>query len=66
MTIVNPLEWYMNLHVDVYTIMFAETALLIVLQFSEKFLSEFTARKMCHAGSGALLLLLRSEEWEAR
>mmetsp|Transcript_529 Transcript_529/g.1040 ORF Transcript_529/g.1040 Transcript_529/m.1040 type:complete len:207 (-) Transcript_529:34-654(-) len=44
-----------------------ETLLLLFLQFGEKIMpSNFAARKICHAGTGALMLLLNSKDWLAR
>lgn len=52
---------------SVHTIIALQTALLIFLQFGEKALpSLFAARKACHAGSGALMLLLDSRDPIAR
>eukprot|EP00438_Fugacium_kawagutii_P019512 Skav235645 [mRNA] locus=scaffold358:583803:588065:- [translate_table: standard] len=55
----------MQLSVEV--IIALQTALLIFLQFGDKALpSLFAARKACHAGSGALMLLLDSRDPIAR
>mmetsp|Transcript_31542 Transcript_31542/g.57980 ORF Transcript_31542/g.57980 Transcript_31542/m.57980 type:complete len:208 (-) Transcript_31542:98-721(-) len=44
-----------------------ETLLLLFLQFGEKIMpSNFAARKICHAGSGALMLLLDPQDPMAR
>lgn len=52
---------------NVYTVIAVQTLLLLFLQFGESVLpSNFAARKACHAGSGLLMLQLRSEEVEAR
>lgn len=52
---------------DVYTVIAVQTLLLLFLQCGENVLpSNFAARKACHAGSGALMLQLHSEEVEAR
>ena len=51
----------------VYSVIAIQTCLLLFLQFGDQILlSNFAARKACHAGSGLLMLLLRSEELEAR
>lgn len=52
---------------NVYTVIVVQTLLLLFLQFGDSVLpSNFVARKACHAGSGFLMLQLRSEEVEAR
>jgi hypothetical protein len=51
---------------SVEVIIVVQTLLIVVLQFSPSFTSEFGARKMCHAGSGALMLALDPQQWEAR
>jgi hypothetical protein len=52
---------------DVYTVIVVQTLLLLFQQFGDVVLpSNFAARKACHAGSGLLMLQLRSEEVEAR
>lgn len=52
---------------NVYTVIVVQTLLLLFLQFGESVLpSNFVARKACHAGSGFLMLQLRSEDMEAR
>ena len=51
----------------VYAVIVVQTLLLLFLQFGEPLLpSNFAARKACHAGSGFLMLHLRSDELEAR
>ena len=51
----------------VYAVIAVQTLLLLFLQFGDAVLpSTFAARKACHAGSGFLMLHLRSEELEAR
>lgn len=48
-------------------VILVQTVLLLFLQLGEKVMpSAFAARKACHAGSGALMLLLDPEEWIAR
>ncbi|CAJ1363753.1 unnamed protein product [Effrenium voratum] len=55
------------MELSVQTIIALQTALLIFLQFGDKALpSLFAARKACHAGSGALMLLLDSRDPLAR
>ena len=55
------------LNLSVQSIIALQTALLVFLQFGEKELpSLFAARKACHAGSGALMLLLDSRDPIAR
>lgn len=44
----------------------AECALMAFLQHSEKCLSNFQARKICHAGTGLMLLQLDSRQQEVR
>lgn len=52
---------------DVYLVIATQIALLAFLQFGEKFLpSKFLARKLCHAGSGLLMLQLDSHDVVAR
>lgn len=52
---------------DVYVIIVIQSLLLLFLQFSESVLpSNFVARKLCHAGSGFLMLFLDSREIIAR
>jgi hypothetical protein len=52
--------------VGVEVIIVVQTILIVVLQFSPALTSDFFARKMCHAGSGALMLALDPVQWEAR
>lgn len=52
--------------VDVHSIMVRQALLLVFCQFSGKLVSNFTARKLCHAGSGFLMLLLDPYEVESR
>ena len=52
---------------DVYLVIGIQTALLLFLQFGDAVLpSNFLARKICHAGSGFLMLYLDSTDVVAR
>jgi hypothetical protein len=51
---------------DFWNLVFAETCLLIFLEFGPRVITDFFARKICHAGSGALMLLLDPTDWRAR
>eukprot|EP00434_Breviolum_minutum_P023384 symbB.v1.2.020629.t1/scaffold1744.1/size103388/4 len=60
-------DHFKMLDLSVQSIIALQTALLIFLQFGDKALpSLFAARKACHAGSGALMLLLDSRDPLAR
>mmetsp|Transcript_20979 Transcript_20979/g.30814 ORF Transcript_20979/g.30814 Transcript_20979/m.30814 type:complete len:203 (+) Transcript_20979:185-793(+) len=53
--------------VSVYLVIAVQSCLLFFLQFGERFLpSNFLARKLCHAGSGLLMLYLDAKEVIAR
>ena len=52
---------------NVYTVIAIQTALLLFLQFGERVLpSTFLSRKLCHAGSGLLMLQLDPHDIVAR
>lgn len=54
-------------HINVFVVIAVQTVLLCIVQFGEAILpSKFIARKLCHAGSGFLMLYLNSHEVIAR
>ena len=52
--------------VAVELVIVVQSCLILLLEFGSSLSSEFVARKICHAGSGALMLLLDPREWMAR
>ena len=55
-----------NPMVAVELVIVVQSCLILLLEFGSSLSSEFVARKICHAGSGALMLLLDPREWMAR
>eukprot|EP00746_Dinoflagellata_sp_MGD_P086695 gnl/MRDRNA2_/MRDRNA2_34337_c0_seq1.p1 gnl/MRDRNA2_/MRDRNA2_34337_c0~~gnl/MRDRNA2_/MRDRNA2_34337_c0_seq1.p1 ORF type:complete len:218 (-),score=28.51 gnl/MRDRNA2_/MRDRNA2_34337_c0_seq1:95-748(-) len=54
-------------HINVFAVIAIQTILLLIVQFGEAILpSKFLARKLCHAGSGFLMLFLDSHDLIAR